>query len=87
MGNNQVVFRLHFCLDVVADNPCATSLHRVGIGIGQGNLFVGYLIEPSFVRATSSETPTPSRLAYAFQPMSFGISTRRFFLFYSYAAV
>ena len=35
-------------LNIVANDACATRLHRTSIRIGQGNLFVGRLIELDF---------------------------------------
>ncbi len=45
MRNNEVMLGIHCCLDVVADDPRATGLHRTGIRIGQGNLLVRCCIE------------------------------------------
>ena len=48
MGHNQVMLGIDRRLDVVADDAGTTRLHRPGIGVGQGNLLVGHLIESDF---------------------------------------
>ncbi len=45
MRDDQVVLRVNRSLDVVADNPRASCLHRTGIWIRERYLFVGCCVE------------------------------------------
>jgi hypothetical protein len=45
MRHHQMVLRIDRRLHVVADNSGALGLHRTGIGIGQGDLFIRCFVE------------------------------------------
>ena len=48
VGHDQVMLGIHRRLDVVADDAGTARLHGAGIGIGQGNLLVGRLLQLDF---------------------------------------
>jgi hypothetical protein len=45
MGDDQVVLGIAPRLDVVTDDPCTTTLHLAGIGIGLRELAIGAFIK------------------------------------------